>query len=170
MLQALVTVCKLIGTLRKTCMREAADNIETQSLRGFLHMVETEFCDDYCGSASRQAQRLDMTATAFESERAGKKPVVLLKKINGFKIPVITNVVANRKLLAACLNVDPRDLPTAFRERCQKYIPAIPCDTVSPAACANPDPRSSRRDAPRQCERANDTDTATSNSSIRVIK
>ena len=49
-----------------------------------------------------------MTATAFESERAGKKPVVLLEKINGFKIPVITNVVANRKLLAACLNVDPR--------------------------------------------------------------
>jgi 2,5-furandicarboxylate decarboxylase 1 len=91
-------------------------------------MVETEFCEPV-------DQLLDMTATAFGLERAGKKPVVLLEKINGFKIPVITNVVASRKLLAACLNVDPRDLPTAFRERCQKYIP---CDTVSPAACARP--------------------------------
>lgn len=103
-------------------------------------MVETEFCDELLRISEPVDQRLDMTATAFESERAGKKPVVLLEKINGFKIPVITNVVANRKLLAACLNVDPRDPPTAFRERCQKYIP---CDTVSPAACANPDPRSS---------------------------
>jgi 2,5-furandicarboxylate decarboxylase 1 len=41
------------------------------------------------------------------------------------------NVAANRRLLAACLGVEPNDLPTAFRERCQKYIP---CELVSEAA------------------------------------
>ena len=37
----------------------------------------------------------------------------------------------NRKLLAACLGVAPAELPTAFRERCQKYIP---CEVVDNAA------------------------------------
>jgi UbiD family decarboxylase len=57
--------------------------------------------------------------------------VVILEKINGYEMPVVANVAANRRLLAACLGVDSRDLPTAFRERCQKYIP---CETVAQAA------------------------------------
>jgi len=46
-------------------------------------------------------------------------------------MPVITNVAGNRKLLAACLGVDVKELPAAFRERCQKYIP---CDVVKDAS------------------------------------
>src|SRR6185437_12023452 len=75
--------------------------------------------------------RFDMTAVVFELERAGKNPVVVFDKVDGYNIPIVTNVAANRKLLAACLGVEPRDLPTAFRERCQKYIP---CETVEQAA------------------------------------
>ena len=43
----------------------------------------------------------------------------------------VTNIAGNRKLLAACLGVKAAELPTAFRERCQKYIP---CEVVSSAA------------------------------------
>jgi len=46
-------------------------------------------------------------------------------------MPVVMNVAANRQLLAACLGVEASNLPTAFRERCQKYIP---CELVSEAA------------------------------------
>jgi len=67
----------------------------------------------------------------FELERLGKNPVVLIERVEGYDMPVVTNVAANRQLLAACLGVDARDLPNAFRERCQKYMP---CETVTQAA------------------------------------
>ncbi|HEU4660932.1 MAG TPA: UbiD family decarboxylase [Pseudolabrys sp.] len=112
-------------------MRRSADNIDKQSLRGFLHMVETEYPDELLRIKQPINQRFDMTSIVFELERAGKNPVVILEKVDGFQIPLVTNVAANRNLLAACLGVEPHDLPTAFRERCQKYIP---CETVAQAA------------------------------------
>jgi UbiD family decarboxylase len=112
-------------------MRGTADNIDRQSLRGFLHMVETEYPDELLKISEPVDPRFDMTAIVFELERAGKNPVVMIDHLDGYDIPVVTNVAANRKLLAACLGVEPRDLPGAFRERCQKYIP---CETVTQAA------------------------------------
>jgi len=108
-----------------------ADNVDNQSLRGFLRMVETSFPDELVRIREPVNPRFDMTALVFELERSGKNPVVLLESVAGYDIPVVTNVAANRRLLAACLGVDVRDLPTAFRERCQKYIP---CETVAEAA------------------------------------
>ena len=67
----------------------------------------------------------------FELDRAGRSPVVVFENIKGKTMPLVTNVAGNRKLLAACLGVKAADLPTAFRERCQKYIP---CEVVSTAA------------------------------------
>src|SRR5205823_6077759 len=75
--------------------------------------------------------RFDMTAMVYELERLGKSPVIVFEHPRGNGMPVVTNVAANRRLLAACLGVDPRDLPTAFRERCQKYIA---CELVADAA------------------------------------
>ncbi|HEX5507205.1 MAG TPA: UbiD family decarboxylase [Pseudolabrys sp.] len=112
-------------------MRGSADNIDKQSLRGFLQMVETEYPDELLRIKQPINQSFDMTSVVFELERAGRNPVVILERVDGFEIPLVTNVAANRNLLAACLDVAPRDLPTAFRERCQKYIP---CETVAQAA------------------------------------
>jgi 2,5-furandicarboxylate decarboxylase 1 len=112
-------------------MRGTADNLDRQSLRGFLHMVETEYPDELLRIQQPVDPRFDMTAIVFELERSGKNPVVVLERVDGYDMPVVTNVAANRRLLAACLGVEPPDLPTAFRERCQKYIP---CETVAQAA------------------------------------
>jgi UbiD family decarboxylase len=112
-------------------MRGAADNFDRQSLRGFLHMVETEYPDELLRIRQPVDPRFDMTAIVFELERSGKSPVVLLERVDGYDMPVVTNIAANRRLLAACLGVDGRDLPTAFRERCQKSIPS---ETVAQAA------------------------------------
>ena len=108
-----------------------AGNVDKQSLRGFLQMVEAEFPDEILRIGADVDPRFEMTSVAFELERAGKNPVIVFENPMGFKIPVVMNVAANRRLLAACLGAAPNDLPTAFRERCQRYIP---CELVSEAA------------------------------------
>ena len=111
-------------------MAGRADNVDTQSLRGFLKMVETDYPDQLLRISKAVDLRLEMTSVVFELERAGKNPVVIFERPGGFNIPVVTTVAANRRLLAACLGVEQSQLPTAFRERCQKYIP---CELVSEA-------------------------------------
>src|SRR6267378_484 len=106
-------------------------NRDNQSLRGFLQMVEAEFPEELLRITAPVDTRFDMTAIVFELERAGKSPVVVFENPAANRMPVVTNVAGNRKLLAACLGVDPASLPTAFRERCQTYIP---CEVVKDAS------------------------------------
>src|SRR5262245_62894081 len=80
-------------------------------------------------SARGPAHRHDRDSV--ELERAGKSPVIIFEKPGASAMPVVTNVAANRKLLAACLGVEPANIATAFRERCQKYIP---CELAKAAA------------------------------------
>ena len=103
---------------------------DRQSLRGFLRMVEADYPDEILRIREPVDLRFDMTSLVFELERAGKSPVVVFENVEGTRMPVVTNIAGNRKLLAACLGVTPAELPTAFRERCQKYIP---CEVVDEA-------------------------------------
>jgi 2,5-furandicarboxylate decarboxylase 1 len=106
-------------------------DIDRQSLRGFLHLVESEFPGELLRINQPIDLRFDATALVYELERAGKSPVVVFEKVRGHNMALVTNVAGNRRLLAACLGVEPADLPTAFRERCQKYIA---CETVARGA------------------------------------
>src|SRR5258708_2022146 len=106
-------------------------NYDKQTLRGFLQMVEAEFPEELLRISAPVDTRYDMTAIVFELERAGKSPVITFENPAANRMPVITNVAANRKLLAACLGVDSTELPAAFRERCQRYLP---CEVVEDAA------------------------------------
>jgi UbiD family decarboxylase len=106
-------------------------NIDNQSLRGFLRMVETDFPDEFVRVRQEIDPKFDSTAMLFELDRAGRSPVVVFESIKGKTMPLVTNVAGSRKLLAACLGVKVAELPTAFRERCQKYIP---CEVVGTAA------------------------------------
>lgn len=112
-------------------MSDRIGNVDTQSLRGFLKMVEADYPEEFLRIKEKVEPNFEMTSIVFELDRVGKSPVILLEKVNGFDIPIVTNVAANRRLLAACLGVETEQLPTAFRERCQKYIP---CERVSEAA------------------------------------
>jgi UbiD family decarboxylase len=104
-------------------MLDRRDNYDTQSLRGFLRMVEERHPEELLRVREPIDLRLDMTAVVFELDRLGRDPVVFFENVVGHKMPVVTNIAASRKLLAACLGVAADDLPAAFRERCQKYIP-----------------------------------------------
>lgn len=101
-----------------------------QGLRGFLRMVERDFPDELLKIREPVRTHLDITTLIFELERAGRSPVVLYENVEGHSMPVVTNIAGNRKLLAACLQAAPEELPALFRERCQKYIP---CDLVAEA-------------------------------------
>jgi UbiD family decarboxylase len=117
------------GRLKKQReMTLAADN---QSLRGFIEATEKADADDVLRISEPVSQQLEMTATVFELDRLNKSPVVIFEKVAGFDMPVVTNVAGNRKLLARCLNSDVANLPTAFRNRCQNYIP---CEVVAKGA------------------------------------
>ena len=94
-----------------------------QSLRGFLEMVEQDFPDDFVRITDPVRRELDITSTVFEFERNNRSPVCLFENVEGFDIPVVTNVSGNRQLLAAAVGVPADDLPLAYRERCQNYTP-----------------------------------------------
>jgi len=99
-----------------------ADN---QSLRGFIEQTEMTDPANVLRIREPVSQQLEMTATVFELDRLNRSPVVIFEKVTGFDMPVVTNVAGNRDLLARCLDSTVANLPTAFRERCQKYIPPV---------------------------------------------
>src|SRR5260370_36547192 len=96
-----------------TCYRSATRmvtgmaniNVDNQSLRGFLRMVESDFPDEIVRIREPVGLRHETTAVVFELERAGRSPVVVFENVDGGKMPLVTNVAANRRLLAACLGV-----------------------------------------------------------------
>ena len=93
-----------------------------QSLRGFLEMVEKNHPEELV-RIKEPVGREDITAAVFEFERAGRYPVIIFERVEGFEGSVVTNIAANRDLLAACLDVEPGELPTAYKDRCQNYRP-----------------------------------------------
>jgi 2,5-furandicarboxylate decarboxylase 1 len=104
---------------------------DNQSLRGFLDATAKTFPEEIVRITEPVSRQLEMTSVVFELDRLGKSPIVIFENVEGSKMPVVTNIAANRKLLAHCLGADPKNLPTAFRERCQNYIP---CELVSKPA------------------------------------
>jgi UbiD family decarboxylase len=104
---------------------------DNQSLRGFLASTEKLFPEEILRIREPVSRDLEMTSVVFELDRIGRSPVVIFENVAGSKMPVVTNIAGNRKLLAHCLGVETQNLPTAFRERCQNYIP---CEVVPKGA------------------------------------
>jgi UbiD family decarboxylase len=102
--------------------------VDKQSLRGFLGMVERDYPDELVRIHEPVRREFDITSTVFELERAGRSPVVVFERVEGFDMPVVTNIAGNRRLLAAALGVEPGMLATSFRERCQNYRPVVRVD------------------------------------------
>lgn len=103
---------------------------DPQSMRGFLDMVERDHPAELLRIREPVSTKLDITSLIFELEQMGRSPVVVYENVEGHSMPVVTNLAGNRKLLAACLGVPQPDLPMAFRERCQKYIPCALVETA----------------------------------------
>ena len=107
-------------------MADLNSELDRQSLRGFLARLEKELPDELLRIREPVKTKLEMTSLVFELERLGKSPVVVFENVEGHTMPVVTNVAGNRRVLALALGVTPAELPTAFRERCTRYIPVEP--------------------------------------------
>lgn len=94
-----------------------------QAMRDFLSMVEKNFPDDFLRISTPIKQSFDSTAIVFELEKAGRTPVIVFENVEGFSMPLVTNLAGNRQLLAATMGTAPADLATTFRDRCQNYLP-----------------------------------------------
>ncbi len=105
-------------------MLDRTENVDNQSLRGFLRMVETNYPEEIVRIREPVDQRFDMTALVFELERSGKNPVVILENVAGYDMPVVTNVAANRRLLAACLGVEVANCRSRFANAARNTFPA----------------------------------------------
>lgn len=99
-------------------------DLDTQGLRCFLALIEERFPDQLLRITTPVSTNLDITSTVLELERHGRSPIVIFENVDGHDMPVVTNIAGNRTVLAAALGVDTAELPTAFRERCQRYIPS----------------------------------------------
>ena len=82
-------------------MSNRIGNVDAQSLRGFLKMVEADHPEEFLRIKEKVDPNFDMTSIVFELDRVGKNPVIVLEKVAGFDIPIVTNVAANRRLLAS---------------------------------------------------------------------
>ena len=107
-------------------MSDLNSELDRQSLRGFLARLEKELPDELLRIREPVRTKLEMTSLVYELERLGKSPVVVFENVEGHTMPVVTNVAGNRRVLALALGVTPAELPTAFRERCTRYIPVEP--------------------------------------------
>jgi UbiD family decarboxylase len=104
-------------------MGDSLTDLDRQSLRGFLAQVERELPGEILRIREPVSTRLDITSLVYELERMGKNPLVVFDQVEGHDMPVVTNVAGSRKLLALALGVTQEALPTAFRERCTRYLP-----------------------------------------------
>src|SRR5438552_539869 len=67
-----------------------------QSMRGFLDLARRTHPDEVVAIATPVSQRFDMTATVFELQDSGRYPVLIFENVEGFDMPVVTNIAANR--------------------------------------------------------------------------
>ncbi len=92
--------------------------------------METELPQHFLRIEEPVSTQLEITSLVFELERMGRSPIVFLPNIQGHTLPIVTNVAGSRPVLAHALGVAPDALPMAFRERCQRYIPAEVVDSA----------------------------------------
>ena len=113
-------------------MASRADNVDKQSLRGFLQMVEA----DYPRRApahprgGRPAARHD-DRWCLNWSAPAKNPVVIFDSPGRSTSPSSPTWRPTADCWRPASASNRSQLPTAFRERCQKYIP---CELVSEAA------------------------------------
>ena len=96
-----------------------------QSLRGFLPVLERA----HPGEVMRITEPVDvayqMQALALELERRRRFPLLFFERVRGHSIPVVANVMASRKGLAAALGVGEAELPETYAARLKEPVKPV---------------------------------------------
>ncbi len=94
-----------------------------KDLRTFLETVEKRMPEDFLKIEEEIDLHYETTAWVKGFERRGRHPIFYFKKIKGFDLPVVTNLLGSKKWMALSLDTIVEKLHDTFRERQRKLIP-----------------------------------------------
>jgi UbiD family decarboxylase len=95
-----------------------------QDLRSFLDAVKRAKPDDVQVVKKEIDPAYEITALVVKLERELKqRPVLIFENVKGTKFPVITNLHANRRRLAAAIGAPPDGMLTKYLQAMEKPIP-----------------------------------------------
>jgi len=91
-------------------------------LRSFIEKVRQESPDEVLNITKEVDPRFDITALVVKLEREKRFPILVFENVKGTKFPVVTNVHASRRRLAAAIGSDPREAVANYLRRIEKPL------------------------------------------------
>ena len=98
-------------------------------LRGFIEKVRQEFPEDVLTISKEVDPRFEITALVVKLEQDRRFPILIFENVKGTKFPVVTNVHASRRRLAAAIGTEPRSAVASYLKRIERPIPPKEVDT-----------------------------------------
>src|SRR4030095_14683062 len=96
-------------------MSEANPNVT--DLRSFIEKVRQEFPEDVLTIKKEMDPRFEIATLVVKLEQERRFAVLLFENVRGSKFPVVTNVHASRRRLAAAIGSEPRSAVATYLQR-----------------------------------------------------
>src|SRR5207245_10111958 len=98
-------------------------------LRSFIEKVRQEAPEDVLTISKEVDPRFEITALVVKLEEERRFPILIFENVKGTKFPVVTNVHASRRRLAAAIGSEPRRAVASYLKRIERPIPPTEVDT-----------------------------------------
>ena len=102
-----------------------ASTVDRQDVRSFVREYEAAHPGDVLRVTEPISIEYDVQALALELERRRRFPVLFFEQVRGFDTPVIANLMASRRTLAAALSVDEAELSQEYARRLREGVKPI---------------------------------------------
>lgn len=96
-----------------------------QDLRSFVEAYGKTYPGEFLRVAEPVRLEFDLQAVALELERRRRFPILIFENIVGHDIPVISNVMASRRVFAFALGVEEARMPFEYARRLKEYIKPV---------------------------------------------
>lgn len=97
-----------------------------QDLRSFVEAYAAAYPGEFIRVEEPVSPAFDLQAIVLELERRKRFPILLFERVEGYDIPVITNVMASRRAYAFALGVDEARMPAEYAGRLRQFVkPAL---------------------------------------------
>jgi 2,5-furandicarboxylate decarboxylase 1 len=94
-----------------------------KDLRRFIEQLKLEGPEEWVRIKKRVSPRYEATAILFKLESQAKFPAVYFENMDGFAMPVVTNIHSTRRRLALALDVTKNELVEEYKSREGARIP-----------------------------------------------
>ena len=98
-------------------------------LRSFIEKVRQESPEDVLTIKKEMDPRFEMATLVVKLEQERRFPILVFENVKGSEFPVVTNVHASRRRLAAAIGSEPRRAVATYLQRISAPIPPQEVDT-----------------------------------------